>query len=115
MPLKPLLYIFFVGEKRIKRHIVYSLPSLSVTIDVPIDGKWKTITANTCKRLPEYYPELEKGGCMGKPDDWEYHCGAKTKTCIYNVKCKFDSSVEKIRCQETHFFTGWTCCDVACP
>ena len=83
----------------------------SIDIWTPI----KIITLNTCKKLSTYFPKLVAGGCDEKPDEWEYVCGAKTRTCIYKVKCKFDPSINNVRCEETHYFTGWTCCDVKCP
>ncbi|CAB4028646.1 Hypothetical predicted protein [Paramuricea clavata] len=104
------------GNVRRKRVTVYDVTPIALKVDIDVDknGKWVTITLDTCKRWPEYLPELEKGGCAGKPDTYEYHCGAKAETCMYSVKCKFDRNVHKYRCKETHFFTGWTCCNVSC-
>ena len=90
------------------------------SIDVYVGGpeRWKKITLNTCKKLLKYYPELEKGGCANNPDNWENSCHVKTRTCIYTVKCKLvvapDRSTAGHYCEETHFYTGWTCCDVKC-
>jgi hypothetical protein len=113
---------YFLGkvrQKTEKRSVQYSISSkvsriLVLTARIKRNGKWVTITLNTCKRLSYYFAELEKGGCAKNADDYEYHCRSKTQTCMYSVSCKFDITFHEYRCKETHFFTGWTCCDVKC-
>ena len=95
--------------------------SFDVREEFAVIGVWKKITLNTCERLSYYYSILEEGGCDENSDSWEYICHIKTKTCMYSVKCKIefpeggDDEKPEIVCQETHVFTGWTCCDVKCP
>mgnify|MGYP002803404369 CR=1 FL=1 len=89
-----------------------------IEVELPDGDKWKKITFNKCEKLSYYMPDLIKGGCDENSDDWEYHCHAKTETCMYTVRCKLVSTdndiQQRIRCQEKHIFTGWTCCDVKC-
>jgi hypothetical protein len=109
-------HIFVLGNVWQKR--TFRVILLSVVVDIPKkDGTWVTISLNTCKKLLKYQPELKEGGCEMKPDSWEYHCHARTSSCMYTAKCrlvKVGKGAGRIRCEEEHFFTGWTCCDVKC-
>ena len=107
--------------KSVRRNIRITSPIVmpqSFDLQFSVLGEWKTITLNTCKNLLKYLPELEKGGCADNPDNWEYSCYVKSRTCMYTVKCKLrvdpNGETAKIVCEETHFFTGFTCCDVKC-